>query len=900
MTFSPAANFNGNFTVATSVSDGALATTGMKAFTGTAVNDAPTDISISNAAVSTTNSNGTVVGALSAIDPDAGDMAAFSLVNNAGGQFAISGGNLVVASALTAGAQQVIVRATDSGGLSFDKTLTINVSALVGDANANTLVGTAGDDAMFGLGGNDKLQGLAGNDTLDGGQGFDRAVYSEATSGITVNLAAGTITGGAGNDTLINVEGIVGSDQADTYNATGFAGDSGVAGTNVGLNEFEGRGGNDTITGAVNSQGALLTRISYVNATAAVTVDLNAHSATGDVSVGSDTLIGSGFAGVVGSRFDDTLSGSANAPGTVEVFEGRAGNDTIDGRGGFDRADYALDPAAVGGINVQLAAGTVTGDAATVGTDILRSIESVRGSNNADTFDATGFGNGQPTTLNIGNNGTFNEFNGMGGNDNIIGNGNTRIAFTNATGGVIVDLQTGTTPGTGTADGDTSTGHDTFTGVNAIHASMLDDTLRGSNSTSTTETFYGAAGNDLIDGRGGFDIATYDNIYFSTGPVTIDLAAGTATGDASIGNDTLRSIEGVQGTNFNDVFVATGYGNGQPATLNVGNNGTFNQFEGLGGNDTITGNGNTRVIYANATTGVKVNLATGTASGDASVGTDTIVGGVNSAGGSAFGDTLTGDATSNTFQGNGGNDIIDGGAGGDIAVYTGASANYTISINVPAAGQTTVADSVANHDGTDTLTSIEIVQFTDASFLIASGSSANPVDISDNRLFFGAAGNPLSSLTGSADDFVKISQNLSNRLIDLGAGGNDTIMLGVTGGYNLNLANVERLVGTGGDDFVGFLNNVSGLSIDMGGEQLRQPGQRIELCECDQHREPQRQRSCGRKPLQRHADAAQQRERAFGQSRQRHQCAQSRSRREYADQCVQRRHNKRSAPPTTL
>ena len=36
--------------------------------------------------------------------------------------------------------------------------------------------------------------------------------------------------------------------------------------------------------------------------------------------------------------------------------------------------------------------------------------------------------------------------------------------------------------------------------------------------------------------------------------------------------------------------------------LNVStSNGNFNQFEGLGGNDTITGNGNTRVIYSNAT-----------------------------------------------------------------------------------------------------------------------------------------------------------------------------------------------------------------------------------------------------------------------------------------------------------
>ena len=43
VTFTPASNFNGDFTVATSVSDGvAPAVTGSKSFTGTAVNDAPT------------------------------------------------------------------------------------------------------------------------------------------------------------------------------------------------------------------------------------------------------------------------------------------------------------------------------------------------------------------------------------------------------------------------------------------------------------------------------------------------------------------------------------------------------------------------------------------------------------------------------------------------------------------------------------------------------------------------------------------------------------------------------------------------------------------------------------------------------------------------------------------
>ena len=134
----------------------------------------------------------------------------------------------------------------------------------------------------------------------------------------------------------------------------------------------------------------------------------------------------------------------------------------------------------------------MTGDAS-IGTDTLVSIEAVRGTNFADTYDATGFSG---TSVNAGSNGTFNEFTGSGGNDTIIGNGNTRISFNNATAGVTVDLQTGATPGTGTATGDASVGTDTFSGVNAVQGSMFDDTIYGSNNTAATETFTGNAGND--------------------------------------------------------------------------------------------------------------------------------------------------------------------------------------------------------------------------------------------------------------------------------------------------------------------------------------------------------------------------------------------------------------------
>ncbi|WP_370126386.1 M10 family metallopeptidase C-terminal domain-containing protein [Bradyrhizobium ottawaense] len=783
---------------------------------------------------------------------------------------------------------------------------------LTGDAGANTLIGTAYADNLSGLAGNDRLKGLDGDDLLDGGLGFDRADYVAATGGITANLAAGSVTGpGVGTDTLANVEGIVGSDYADTFNATGFAGDTGIAGTNVGFNEFEGRGGDDSITGAMNSLGALLTRISYANATGSVTVDLTAHSAAGDASVGTDTLVGSGFAGVVGSGSGDQLLGSANGPGTVETFEGRAGDDFIDGRAGFDRADYALDPAAVGGINVQLASGTVTGDAATVGTDTLRSVESVRGSNAADVFNAAGFTGG---SQNAGSNGTFNEFIGMGGNDSITGNGNTRVAFTNATGAVTVDLLAGT------ASGDLSTGNDTFSGVNAVMASMFNDTISGSNTTTATETFTGLAGDDFIDGRGGFDIISYNNIYFSTGAVTINFTAGTATGDGSIGNDTFRGIEGAQGTTFNDVFTATNFGavgfqNG--ATNNVGNNGNFNQFEGLAGNDTITGNGNTRIIYSSATDAVTINLQAGTATGGGSIGTDTyvgvnsatgsnlndtynatgftgvtsagsfgtfnlfegllgndtitgngntrvsysqasgggvsvdlstglvsgaagadfITGGVNSVQGSNQADTLVGSSNNEFFfgggsgdtinagggndgiTGQGGNDTIDGDAGTDMVIFSGTQSQYTVTT----AGTIQVQDNVVNRDGTDGLTNVEALQFSDAIVLLSSGSLASPIDLSTQQ-FSNTA--PVSGTAG--DDYLRVGANIFGHGINLGAGTGDTVLLNGTfgNGYTLNLSGVENLVGSGNDEFVNLTTTANGLVVDLGGgnDQLNLAG----------------------------------------------------------------------------
>ena len=93
----------------------------------------------------------------------------------------------------------------------------------------------------------------------------------------------------------------------------------------------------------------------------------------------------------------------------------------------------------------------------------------------------------------------------------------------------------------------------------------------------------------------------------------------------------------------------------------------------------------------------------------------------NAVGGSAN-DTITGNSSNNTLsggagddriEGNGGDDTIDGGAHttGDVAVFNDAYANYTIT---EVSGTYTVShNGGAGSDGTDTITNVEYLEFTD-------------------------------------------------------------------------------------------------------------------------------------------------------------------------------------------
>jgi hypothetical protein len=78
--------------------------------------------------------------------------------------------------------------------------------------------------------------------------------------------------------------------------------------------------------------------------------------------------------------------------------------------------------------------------------------------------------------------------------------------------------------------------------------------------------------------------------------------------------------------------------------------------------------------------------------------------------GNAYDNVLTGNAGNNILKGGAGADLLDGNDGDDTAVFSGAYADYTVTKNE---GLVTVRDKRLNRDGTDSLISIEFLQFSD-------------------------------------------------------------------------------------------------------------------------------------------------------------------------------------------
>ncbi|MBK9572636.1 MAG: calcium-binding protein [Rhodoferax sp.] len=669
----------------------------------------------------------------------------------------------------------------------------------------DTLIGTVGDDTLGGLDGNDNLSGGAGNDSLDGGNGND-SLYGED-----------------GNDTLVGGAG------AD--NLTGGA-------------------GNDSLDGGANTSGQNFDFAIYDDATSAVQVNLSLGTATGG-GVGNDTLIG--IEGVNGSAFDDLITGGA----TEDWFMGGAGNDTIDGGAGNDFVNYD-DNSTTAGVTINLLTGVVSGGA---GNDVLSNIEHVKGSIFSDT---------------ITGNAANNYIQGKAGDDIIDGGaGSDRAAYESASGGVTVSLVTNTSSGPdgndtlisieslrGSGFADNLTGN---AGPNSFQCRGGDDLVYGGDGNDTLEgeggsdTLFGEAGADTLDGGAGDDIidggvildringTDYNWVRYTlaTAGVTINLSGitgdgstgqGVATGDASVGTDTLRNVNFIQGSNFNDIFT------GSSALV-------FEQIEGGAGNDTLDGgaitdtlnyNNSNRVSYQNATgAGVTVDFIAGTAVGLAgsNAGSDTLVN-FNLVRGSAFSDTLLGSDRTDVaefFEGRDGNDTIDGRGGSDIARYDFATADVTVNL---ATGTATGAGV-----GTDTLLNIEGVQASPYDDNLIGGNAANGVSVLDGlfEYFLGGAGNDtidggqgydLVAYTSSTAGVTVVLNDTQDGSASDGLGGTDVLknIEGVrgsefndtlTGSNSATFESFEGLKGNdtingqGGVDRVDYKNSRAGVTVNL-------------------------------------------------------------------------------------
>ncbi|WYL95766.1 MAG: choice-of-anchor L domain-containing protein [Gloeotrichia echinulata IR180] len=114
----------------------------------TDVNEAPTNISLSNNTIAENKPVGTVIGSFDTTDPDLSESLTYSLVSGTGdsdnSKFIILGNQLIATASFdfeTKNSYNLRVRTTDKGGLSYEKPLTINVTD-VGDTSFVTINST--------------------------------------------------------------------------------------------------------------------------------------------------------------------------------------------------------------------------------------------------------------------------------------------------------------------------------------------------------------------------------------------------------------------------------------------------------------------------------------------------------------------------------------------------------------------------------------------------------------------------------------------------------------------------------------------------------------------------------------------------------------------------------------
>ena len=565
---------------------------------------------------------------------------------------------------------------------------------LWGDGNANKLEGGEGDDELRGSGGDDILEGGDGDDWLygstgadrfEGGVGFDVLTYQLSDAGVTINLEAGTLTGGyAQGDVFTGIERIVGSDYRDVLTGDdrsnvlyGIGGDDELRG-NDGDDVLEGGAGADQLNGGAGLDWAL-----YLESDSGVTVNLGDNTASGGHAQG-DAI--TGIENVTGSDYHDVLTGDNGANVLYgiggddelrgndgdDVLEGGAGADQLDGGVGIDWLSYA---GSDGAVSVRLYDG-YAGRGHAEG-DVISGFENLRGSNYADILSGTGMANrleGGAGDDSVWGGSGDDVLEGGAGADGLSGGpGIDTISYRSSDTGVTVNFKEGTSEG-GHADGDVFTDIENIAGsvyrdvlvgddgVNRLDGDMGDDELKGGIGNDQLignlgdDWLYGGEGDDELRGSEG-----NDQLF---GEVGDDKLYGGDDDDELHGGDNHDQLNG-------EIGEDSLYGDEGDDELN-GGEGNDRLFGETGADQMDGGSGVDWVFYQESEAGVTVNLTDGTGEGGHAEGDD--ISNVENLTGSDYADVLKGDGGANILRGldgddelrgNDGQDSLSGGAGAD-------------------------------------------------------------------------------------------------------------------------------------------------------------------------------------------------------------------------------------------
>ena len=442
----------------------------------------------------------------------------------------------------------------------------------------------------------------------------------------------------------------------------------------------------------------------------------------------ADTITATGAATIHGGDGNDTLIAASGSPASLygeagdDLLIGSSKNDTLNGGTGVNTASYVNAPK---GVTVSLA---LTGAQNTIGagSDTLVNIQNLTGSPFNDTLQGNG-------------------------GDNVLdgGAGVNTVSYSNATAGVTVDLSLAGPQATGGA------GTDTLLNFQNLTGSAFNDTLAGN------------SGDNVIDSGAGIDTLTYAG---AAAGVSVSLALTTPQVTGGAGTDTIKNVENLTGSNFDDVLIGS-------TAANVLMGGAGNDIlDGGLGNDTLDGGtGVNTASYADAPNGVTVNLSLTGPQNTSAAGMDTLINIQN----------LTGSPFNDTLQGNSGDNVLDGGAGVNTVSYSTATAGVTVDLSLTGPQATGGA-------GTDTLLNFQ--NLTGSAFNdTLSGNSGN------NTLDGGAGIDTLSYASATAGVTVNLTLNTAQ---NTGGAGTDTVR------------NFENLTGSGFDD---VLTGASTANTIMGG-----------------------------------------------------------------------------------